>query len=988
MAQFRSSAREGSFEANQLQVPDTVKKIEREGNRVLQGMATQQKELEARRQVFLQSQQLAQNLELKGRETANNASQAAMKAEQARTADLWTRQLKREEEKNKYAVDTLSTLAAFSKTALNVSTGIMKQNLVNQKKAITQFTYKYGVNADTLRDIAALDNGITMSEFQRTAYAQKLIKEGASQELIEFQYNHLLKGGGYKNYVDNAAVIRNQAIQLSQTLYEDLYGRTDLTPAQKREEVARRTASAVSQFTVDGVEPRAEFLEKYGFPALREAERRIYQEINKDVREAVDFDNRSTQINAIRNTYNPGDGSKRPAEALQLLAGVKDADSRRSVVNALINDPDSTIGDLSELLTTTFNVNGSSMTLNDYPEGALIRTKIENLQKKEQQDFVDQQKAQNLQIDVELQQFFDQNADSWNQEKQDLLERMAEEKGGLGYISKVPELTKKYVIETLAAEEYAERFIKRMENGTASLSMLDEAALPLEIETKLRSQVQTLEGLRSKPAYEAALKSVEDEIEASVKTQSGLKYSIGKGNNNSVLWKIDQSKARFKQLVSLYSITNPDDAIRMAKDRVIQDNNNQLSKPGAIEGGVIQEYKQYLTTQQQAQEAAAQMRRSIITLSNDPIKKKDPRYWAEILNKEEFIEQVQEYQMNGSSQYLSEIGAKINSSGAMAPWEVIEFMAPVIDGVDPIDAPQTWQQIVEFVDDQDRFVLFGDNSPAAAKLRTLQRIRQRSQGLSNRELPIRETYSDSGALYLDPFIEALSGNETGGEPNPQLAQNARTKASGFSQILPKNIGPWSREILGRTVSKQEFMSDPEIQMTITRGKLQQYMQAEMAKGYSGDLLLRRVASTWYSGQPDLYDDDRPQGPNGKEPSIRTYTRDLLSRYKASFGTAAPAARPIATFREQARGQITFDTNQPGIDVFFEDKQFPAVLSGVVKEVLPNAMFRVELENGHEVLAHTAGKMRKFRIRVLAGDRVNVEMTPYDLTKGRITFRYK
>ena len=64
------------------------------------------------------------------------------------------------------------------------------------------------------------------------------------------------------------------------------------------------------------------------------------------------------------------------------------------------------------------------------------------------------------------------------------------------------------------------------------------------------------------------------------------------------------------------------------------------------------------------------------------------------------------------------------------------------------------------------------------------------------------------------------------------------------------------------------------------------------------------------------------------------------------------------------------------------------IDGVVKEILPNATFRVELDNGHEVLAHTAGKMRKFRIRVLAGDRVTVEMTPYDLTKGRITFRFK
>ena len=62
--------------------------------------------------------------------------------------------------------------------------------------------------------------------------------------------------------------------------------------------------------------------------------------------------------------------------------------------------------------------------------------------------------------------------------------------------------------------------------------------------------------------------------------------------------------------------------------------------------------------------------------------------------------------------------------------------------------------------------------------------------------------------------------------------------------------------------------------------------------------------------------------------------------------------------------------------------------GVVSELLPNAMFKVKLDNDHEVIAHTSGKMRKNRIRVLLGDRVNVEMTPYDLTKGRITFRYK
>ena len=80
-----------------------------------------------------------------------------------------------------------------------------------------------------------------------------------------------------------------------------------------------------------------------------------------------------------------------------------------------------------------------------------------------------------------------------------------------------------------------------------------------------------------------------------------------------------------------------------------------------------------------------------------------------------------------------------------------------------------------------------------------------------------------------------------------------------------------------------------------------------------------------------------------------------------------------------------------INIKSKEKQMPKEGSiefqGVVLELLPNAMFKVKLENDHEILAHSSGKMRKNRIRVLAGDKVTVEMTPYDLTKGRITFRW-
>ena len=64
------------------------------------------------------------------------------------------------------------------------------------------------------------------------------------------------------------------------------------------------------------------------------------------------------------------------------------------------------------------------------------------------------------------------------------------------------------------------------------------------------------------------------------------------------------------------------------------------------------------------------------------------------------------------------------------------------------------------------------------------------------------------------------------------------------------------------------------------------------------------------------------------------------------------------------------------------------VEGLVKEALPNTQFRVELENGHEILAHSSGKMRMNYIRILPGDKVKVELSPYDLTRGRITYRYK
>ena len=102
-----------------------------------------------------------------------------------------------------------------------------------------------------------------------------------------------------------------------------------------------------------------------------------------------------------------------------------------------------------------------------------------------------------------------------------------------------------------------------------------------------------------------------------------------------------------------------------------------------------------------------------------------------------------------------------------------------------------------------------------------------------------------------------------------------------------------------------------------------------------------------------------------------WSADLWARPRVSVEHAAPSPQ----FKTRRR-----NLSKPKEDAF--------TVEGTVVEPLPNAMFRVELENGYTVLAHSSGKMRMHRIRILPGDKVQVEITPYDMTRGRITYRYK
>ena len=139
---------------------------------------------------------------------------------------------------------------------------------------------------------------------------------------------------------------------------------------------------------------------------------------------------------------------------------------------------------------------------------------------------------------------------------------------------------------------------------------------------------------------------------------------------------------------------------------------------------------------------------------------------------------------------------------------------------------------------------------------------------------------------------------------------------------------------------------------------------------------------------------RPQGtaPGGTGERLRfvSYSRLRPSAHQPSAHETGRTGRPLAIAADRLicayRDKSTAVAVRYGIrKVAKEDK---IELEGEVVEALPNAMFKVKLDNGHEVLGHVAGKMRRFRIRILPGDRVRCELSPYDLDRARITYRHR
>src|SRR5690242_5617319 len=127
-------------------------------------------------------------------------------------------------------------------------------------------------------------------------------------------------------------------------------------------------------------------------------------------------------------------------------------------------------------------------------------------------------------------------------------------------------------------------------------------------------------------------------------------------------------------------------------------------------------------------------------------------------------------------------------------------------------------------------------------------------------------------------------------------------------------------------------------------------------------------------------------------TVAAISSSITPRSRAAASARSRRARRFPTRRSRAtraRRRSTSRRSDPGATTLYAvPKEEKIEMEGEILEALPNTMFRVKLENDHEVLGHISGKMRRHYIRILPGDKVKIELSPYDLDRGRITYRYK
>ena len=746
MAQFRSQASEGNFQANQLTVPDEVAKLENEANRRRAGLSAAQAHLEKNREIFLRAKEMSDALSRQSAQNVRSQEKSNFKAsfdkkkqdyELGYQAELRANQVRRQKQEN-----TMKLLSGLSQTAFNLVGDIAKKNKEDQLKAINAFALQHNLDQDTLQKVSSLDRDMSFAEYQRTSQVQQWIEEGRSQEFINFTYNHLLKGGGYTNYIENAFVLTNQATKDAMGV-QPIINDPSTTPEQKDDLLARWEADKYAQRSnYNGKILSAEMLGKHYQPRIKQALAEARRSLNGQRRAAVALENEDQQNRLALKTYN-GDGTaKKPQALMEMFSNAPTKQGRQQMLNTIVRSKDTTLADLIKLRDLKYpGPNGSMVSMEMYPDSVAIIDQgisVKRSQENAAREAVKIQEKQNQEA------WATENVAQRSRKPEGFTENDARElqlKGaklfGPSFESEVLENTSKYTVSKMAMPVMREQLDEFMQGNPTLAGLSDFGKLPYELEVEYRNKILQLPQNRYPDQYDEALEAFAPAIKAEIQSISGIEYVENGYNSNDVQWYEQKQRRLFKDRIKKYSLKDPDNAIELAKSETLAAIKTELSAAGAVslQAG-IKEYRD-LRAQDRNKFMAAQ--EEIREIDNFSLKSeaRNAAGWLNYMGPERMIEQSEELRQGRPSAFFEMLGRKMSPKSPKAAWEVQNEFADIIDGLEPVKPPMGWEEIKDSIRPDQRQILFGPNQSMKSGLGVL------GQALGI-EKPVRASLLESG----------------------------------------------------------------------------------------------------------------------------------------------------------------------------------------------------------------------------------------------------
>ena len=839
MAQFKSAAREGSFSSRQLVDPNAVQKIQQQGIEKVRAMQNAQSFLEQNERISLQAQQQAQGLENKNRSTISNIKVDNLKQQKNYIEESYERELIKKQNKDKFKVDLLSNLIGWAPSALKLAEGIVKQNNELQQKAINQNSFTHNLTHKDVLAAKSVDSSISNSQWQETEQVQQMQRDGKSQEFINFVFTDMIRGGGYRNYINNSIVLDNQGRINAQTLIESV--NSDIAKGVRADEVIKNRNALDAQLrgalTLDGKTP-ASIIESKGYnQRMQGSMDRTDTLINKYKSEALTEDTRVKRANTIIDRLN--------TDGVAGMMALAETSSSPGVVDEMTDTflaQNPTADQLEIYMKNPFNRNGELVTLAVYPKNM---DKVMRYKNKLKQTTIADIALENQVLQAETDAFGAQAAEEYmadgifsEAERQKLITAMD---------AKYPnrDRSNDRLYKTLTIDVQMQGIIKDqldgfVANNLLSESLMDEMEIPLSMEGPYRNIAKQLDKVRASDEFKGLRKYLNGRFSGSMTEVKDLKWMDGSATqSDQIEWYIKQKENKGIKLYMAAVMAGDPNAAQTVGDKLVLQMKEELGRPGFVVGGRIVDYDK--TLEEGTADALMGQRMRTRYDKYSAQQKSNPNTWLELVGEKSLQAASKELAEKGSSEVLRVLGA--GSSPPLTVWEAHEKLAEVNPHIESIEIP-TYMELYKELPAEIRNVLASNKRSTEEKLEAAKKA-LRQFGQQTEAPPIRSTFQQQTNTVIDPpskgsyskqqvidlaesvgfsredayTVSQIAKGESGRDPTNSTKRSGLMAESGEDSVgmmqinwgFHKNRG-WLQKL---GINKREDLFDPVLNMKAT-----------------------------------------------------------------------------------------------------------------------------------------------------------------------------